>query len=284
MEQGKLIIGSQTGLAKVIPSIEKIAATSTPVLIVGEIGTGRNFFANEVHLSSQFQNGPFVKLFCKGGQVSSHAIEEAFSNAKGGSLFLDDVGELDQMPQKKLLDLLRQNRHPNVRVVASSDYRLYEYVGTGKFLQDLFYELHIAKVVLPPLRERLVDIPHFLCHFLRTYNQMMHRQVKISEGAIRYLRKYSWPGNIRELENMVQSMVSQSAPDHCILEGELSHFLPQRNISSPKSVFEEVREQRRQKYRQLLLQAEGNVSLAARNLGVPRTTFRRHLKKLGLTG
>lgn len=211
--------------------IRMVAPSEANVLIIGETGTGKELIARHVHELSQRHRGPFVAVNC--GAFSEHLVESElfghekgaftgafsaktgwFEAADGGTLFLDEIGDLPLGIQVKLLRVLQEREvvrlgsHKstpiNVRVVAATNVRLQAAVAAGHFREDLFYRLHVAHLALPPLRERPGDILPLAQHFIREYhNRLGYGPVRLDVGAKRKLQEYAWPGNIRELENVI---------------------------------------------------------------------------------
>ena len=230
------IVGSNMGLQGVIELIRQVAPLASPVLLLGETGTGKELFANAIHQLSQKNEGPFVKVNC--GAIPENLIDsELFGHEKGaftgaiarkrgrferadkGTLFLDEVGELRPDAQIKLLRVLQEKEierlggvepvHLDVRIIAATHRNLKELVHAGTFREDLYFRLNVFPLVIPPLRDRKSDVPALLHHFI---------QKKCSElgvcdlptllaGAYQQLMAYSWPGNVRELENAVERAI-----------------------------------------------------------------------------
>jgi sigma-54-specific transcriptional regulator len=216
--------------ARIIRQLDKLAPTEATVLIVGETGTGKELAARHLHEHSR-RPGPFVAVNC--GALSEHLVEaelfghEAgaftgaqharpgwFETANGGTLFLDEIGDMPLHLQVKLLRVLQERQvvrvgsrkaiPVNVRLVAATNVKLESAVGAGKFRRDLYYRLNVAAVDLPPLRERRGDILTLAAHFIETYRQELGLQgVSLSHRAEQALLSHSWPGNIRELENVI---------------------------------------------------------------------------------
>lgn len=228
--RAKALVFSDPASADLLKYIERIASSEAPVLINGETGTGKELVARHIHLLSG-RKGPFLAVNC--GAISDHLAESElfgheagsftgatgkregwFEAANGGTLFLDEIGDLPLPLQVKLLRVLQErevvrigSRKPvavDVRLVAATNVDLSHAVSAGRFRRDLLYRINIAQVHLPPLRERPGDILPLARHFLRTYSQRMGcAQPEFAPESIRLLTHYAWPGNIRELENVV---------------------------------------------------------------------------------
>ncbi|WP_292008603.1 sigma-54 dependent transcriptional regulator [Chryseobacterium sp.] len=230
--RAKVLVFEDQSSRKLLQKVKKIAPSNANVLIMGETGTGKELIAREIHKQSGRSNGPFIPVNC--GAFSENLIESElfghekgaftgaastkqgwFEVADGGTLFLDEIGDLPLHLQVKLLRVLQEqqvvrlgSRKPinvNVRIVVATNVNLAEAVSTGKFREDLYYRLNVATVFLSPLRERRGDIMPLITHFLEVYSRRLGlKQVSISEQAADILiNKYSWPGNIRELENII---------------------------------------------------------------------------------
>ena len=236
------IIGSSEPMQSVFKTIGRVARSAATVLIIGETGTGKELVADTVHQNSPRRRGPFIKVNCaalpetlleselfgheKGAFTSAIAQRKGvFEQASGGSIFLDEIGELTLSTQKKLLRVLQEGEfqrvggslplHVDVRVIAATNKDLEAEVLRGRFREDLFYRLNVIRIDLPPLRARKDDIPLLVAYFLDKYRATPDAPPsKISEDALAALLAYDWPGNVRELENTVQRavVISQGRP------------------------------------------------------------------------
>ncbi len=226
------LIGRSPGIRHVVSLIERFAPTTMSVLILGPNGSGKELVARALHASSRRAAGPLVTLNCAAlprDLVESEMFGHAkgaftgamltrlgrFEEAQGGSLFLDEIGELDFAAQAKLLRVLEngtferlgsnQTRQANVRIICATNRDLREMVAAGRFREDLFYRLNKLEIVLPPLSERLEDVPALVEHILQTSVAALNPQVRAIDGAaLRALIAHSWPGNVRELRNMLE--------------------------------------------------------------------------------
>ena len=235
------IIGQSPPILTLIESIKKIALSSSTVLITGESGTGKELIAKSIHLNSEQSQGPFVPVHC--GAIPKELLEsELFGHVKGsftgaikdrigrfqmaeeGTLFLDEVSTMELSTQVKLLRVLQEKEFQPVgsdktvfshtRVIAASNDNLEMAVKQGTFRKDLFYRLNVIPLYVPPLRERTTDIPILIQHFMREFNKNRTNKLKgINEAAIKYLINYEWPGNIRELENLIERLCVLKAND-----------------------------------------------------------------------
>lgn len=226
------IVGHSAPMRRVFELVRQVAKWNTTVLILGESGTGKEAIANAIHYNSPYASGPFVKLNCAAlpdnlleSELFGHergAFSGAVSQRKGrfelahqGTLFLDEIGEISPSFQAKLLRVLQEGEFErvggshtlkvNVRIIAATNRELSDEVDTGRFREDLYYRLNVMPIALPPLRDRLEDIPE-LGRFLlgRIAKQQGGRKLDLKESAIQLLMRYEWPGNVRELENVLE--------------------------------------------------------------------------------
>lgn len=228
------IIGQSEAITQVLDLIERVAQTNSTVLITGESGTGKELVAKALHYNSLRSQHPFIPINC--GAIPAELLEsEMFGHVKGaftgaianrtgrfelaeeGTLFLDEIGDMSPTLQVKLLRVLQEKRFEpvgstktvtaDVRVIAATNIDLEKAVEEGRFREDLFYRLNVIPIRIPSLRERKSDIPLLLHHFIDHFNRTRNRQLKgISPEAMTFLTEYAWPGNIRELENLVERL------------------------------------------------------------------------------
>ena len=298
------IIGSSTLITQLLTKVRKVATTDVSVLILGETGTGKELFARELHRLSNRNKGPFVTINC--GAIPENLLESElfghvkgaftgaitnkigkFQAADGGTLFLDELGEMALPLQVKLLRALEEKKITKVgdtrpepvdiRIVAATNRILEDEVKGGRFREDLYYRLNVINLILPPLRERGEDQVLLARFFLQKFNQEYTKSLKgFTAAATIAIRKYNWPGNIRELENRLRKAVILAEGTHVgpedldIHENMLEKILP----------LAEAKEQFQARYiNQVLARNNGNRTKTARDLGVdPRTIF-RHLEK-----
>jgi transcriptional regulator with GAF, ATPase, and Fis domain len=299
------LIGAGPGMREVYRRIEKVAGTDVSVLVGGETGTGKEVVAREIHRRSPRASGPFVAVNC--GAIPEALLEsELFGHAKGsftgatssrigkfqaasgGTLFLDEIGEMPAPLQVKLLRALQDravtrvgDAHPepvDIRVIAATNKVLEDEIKRGAFREDLYYRLNVVSIRLPPLRERMDDVPVIAKFFLQKYGREFASRVRgFTPAAVVALKKYSWPGNIRELENRVKKAVVLAekalvGPEDLDLRPEeLEPILP---LAQAKEEFQ------KRYINEVLDRNGGNRTKTAKDLGVdPRTIF-RHLEKL----
>jgi len=230
------IIGRSEPMLDVFRMVETIAKTTSTVLITGESGTGKDLVARAIHYNSLRRERPFVALNCGGvpetlleSELFGHmrgAFTGADTNKKGlievadgGTVFLDEIGEMNTTMQVKLLRVLQDRRfrrlggteevQADIRVIAATNQDLEKLVGSGRFREDLFYRINVIRMHLPPLRERRDDIPLLAEHFLSKYAEQMKKPVRsVAQESLRLLQAYGWPGNVRELENVIERAVA----------------------------------------------------------------------------
>ncbi len=231
----KTIIGKSEKLTKMMSTIEQVAPTKATVLITGESGVGKELVADALHSLSDRKDGPFIKVHC--ASLSANLLESElfghekgsftgavsqkkgrFELANGGTIFLDEIGEIDANTQVKILRVLQEREfervggtqtiHTDVRVVAATNRNLEEEVKKGNFREDLYYRLNVVHIEVPPLRERKEDIPLLLNSFLNEFNNENSKNIEgFTPQARKLLCSYSWPGNIRQLRNSIESAV-----------------------------------------------------------------------------
>ncbi len=293
------------------------ASDATTVLIEGESGSGKEVVARAVHFGSARADRPFLQVNCaalpeplleselfgheRGSFTDAHAQKRGlFETAEGGTVMLDEIGDLHHGGQAKLLRLLESKTfrrvggvtelRADVRVLAATNVNLEERVSEGRFRADLFFRLNVVRIRVPPLREHAEDIPLLTAHFIARFNQEMKRQVRgVAPAAMELLQDYRWPGNIRELRNVVErafilhANVDELRPEHLPpeLRGEGSRRAekPTPTVPAEGLVLEDVE---KRLIREALERSTGNQSKAARLLGISRDTLRYRLKKHGM--
>jgi transcriptional regulator with GAF, ATPase, and Fis domain len=229
------MIGYSDGMKRIFDTIEKVATSDSTVMIYGESGTGKELVAKAVHFNSERINFPLVAVNC--GAIPEELLESElfghekgaftgalrtrigrFELANGGTIFLDEIGDMSPALQVKVLRVLQEKQFEriggvktlqvDVRIIAATNQDLEKAIEEKRFREDLFYRINVIPIDLPPLRERKVDIPILANHFLSKFNKLKRKGVsRITPEAMEYLLKYSWPGNVRELENLIEMLV-----------------------------------------------------------------------------
>jgi len=306
-----IIIGEDKQLISVLKTIGRISDTDAPVLILGESGTGKELIAEAVHQNSKRKNKPFVKVNL--GGISSNLFEsEMFGHKKGaftdaytdrigrfdlaedGTIFLDEIGELDLNCQVKLLRVLQDKKFEilgnsvtksmNARIICATNKNLKMLVESGEFREDLYYRINLITVYLPPLRERKGDIPFLINYFLNNLKKFYQRPyLSISEETIDWLKAQPWKGNIRELKNLVESTVLVNEKDTLTLQAfkkqALSFSAPQSNEINYIGDVMTIEEVEISLIKRAMLLYNNRISKAAQILGLSRNALYRRLEK-----
>lgn len=305
------MIGASPVWQRVVEQAAMAARSDARVLLIGESGTGKELLAAHVHAESPFRSGPFVKVNCaaiptelieselfgheKGAYTGAGTARRGkFELADGGTLFLDEVGDLHAGSQAKLLRVLQEGEfhrvggeqpvRVSVRVVAATNRDLTEMIAQGKFREDLYYRLCVVPVRVPSLRERPQDVPAMAEYFLSEFcNRNNFRPRAFDAGVMPLLQAYPWPGNARELRNVVERMAILSQGERIgeeAIPAEIRHY----RDNSPKSSVQEARESAERDHIQKALDAANwNVSSAARALGMERTNLHKRMRALGVS-
>ena len=325
------IVGRSPEVRELLRQVGKVAATDTVVLIHGESGTGKELLARAIHETSPRASKPYVKVHCaalsanlleselfghvKGAFTTAHRDKIGrFELANGGTLLLDEIGDISLEVQTKLLRVLQEmtiervgSSEPvkvDVRILAATHQDLHSLIEQGRFREDLYYRLNVFPILVPPLRNRIEDIPELAMHFLRQSAQRCHKNVTaIDDDALALLKGYSWPGNIRQLENVIERAVVITEGTTVTtreLPGELIQAVDEHEVVPAPVMANGAHEavaagvgagsarlarQRRERERlvQALTSAGGNKAEAARALGLARSTLISRLKKYGLS-
>jgi DNA-binding NtrC family response regulator len=316
----RAMIGDHPTIVKLRAMIKRVAATDATVLISGESGSGKEVVAQAIHSLSGRSNRAFVPVNCAaiphellesemfghergaftGAAGSRHGL---FSTADGGTIFLDEIGEMPMQLQAKLLRVLEdgvvrpvgsdRSAHVDTRVIAASNNDLVAAVKKGNFREDLFYRLQVVPIIIPPLRERRSDVPLLIEFFLdRMRTRLPGRDWEVTQEAMVHLWSYDWPGNVRELENMVERLVilcEDSVIDAALLPPNLVNGIRISEGRAPAPLGENgvnlnamVRELEGRMINEALKQTGGNKQAAARLLGLKRTTFAAKLRRCGV--
>lgn len=310
----KNLIGFNSSLRALTEDLKRVSPTDSTVLILGETGTGKELIARAIHANSKRKEKPFVAVHCaalsetvleselfgheKGAFTGANELHLGrFERAEGGTLFLDEIAEIPLNIQVKLLRVLQEReiervggKRPipiNVRVIAATHQNLMEKVHKGSFRQDLFYRLNVIPLKIPPLRERKEDLILLAEYFLQKFCKQMGRDLKFSSSSLEALGRYDWPGNVRELQNIIERAVI-IGPGPILEANDLNLNLEEftriehislERIAEPSSVRAQIQEEERLSLTQALKAAQGNISEAARILGIARSTLFHRLKK-----
>jgi len=250
------IIGNSAIMQEVYSTIEKVAPSRATVLLLGESGTGKELVARAIHEASRRKNKPFIKVNCaalpenllesellghdKGAFTGANTAKPGrFEMADGGTIFLDEIGELPLLLQSKLLRVLQEQQFEriggtrtltvDVRVIAATNVNLQANVDKGLFRSDLYYRLNVVPLELPALREKREDIPQLIDHFLRSSNERNDKELMMATTALDFLTAYDWPGNVRELQNLIERIVIL-ADDDIIRIGDLKNHMNKLSI------------------------------------------------------
>jgi len=303
------LIGVSAKMQRVYKMLEKVSQHNYPVLILGESGTGKELVARSIHFLGVRQNKPFVPVDCSGlvptlieselfGHVkgaftgAQHSRTGLLETANGGTVFLDEIGDLPVDLQAKLLRALQEREirpvgatdrlRIDIRIIAATNRDLESAIRTGTFRQDLYFRLNVVQVKLPPLRERKSDIPLLVSFFLEKFSDPLRPIRTISEDAMRRLMTYDWPGNVRELENAVERAVALGSgpilhiadlPSN-LQQGSSDTLLESNELTT-------LEEMERRFILRALRETNGDKLAAARLLGIGKTTLYRKLKQYG---
>lgn len=311
------IIGKSAGMQKVFGLVKEVGPLDTSVLILGESGTGKEGIATNIHRLSPRRNKPFVKLNCAAlppnlveSELFGHekgsftgAFDRRigkFEQADGGSLFLDEIGEMPPALQVKLLRVLQEREieriggkdtiKVNVRIIAATNSNLEKGIAEGRFRLDLYYRLNVFPVILPPLRYRKEDIPLLAAHFIKMYATKTNRKTEsISNEALSRLMDYPWPGNVRELQNVIERSVLMTNDsvlrDVSFMSSSTSTSPAKEAETDEASRVKTIAEMEREHILAVLRKCKGRISGsggAAELLRLPASTLKSKMKKLGI--
>ena len=305
------IVGRSQAIRDVLGRIVKVAPTDATVLIQGESGTGKELVAKAIHANSKRADRPYVPVNCAAisetlleSELFGHARgsftgaisarKGLFEEAEGGTFFFDEITETPLSFQAKLLRAIQEHEirrvgenkpiRVDVRIVAATNQDLLTAVAEKRFRQDLYYRLNVARFVLPPLRERKEDIPMLFSHFLEKYNRKMNVRAKLADGVYEALMGYDFPGNVRELENMVEQAVALSGGGIISVDDVLpTPTQTMRPGAGGRTLADVVDGAERQAIEAALREMEGSRDRAAEALGISATTLWRKMTRLGIT-
>jgi DNA-binding NtrC family response regulator len=310
------IIGRSEAMQEVFSMIKAVTDTNATVLITGETGTGKELVARAIHSNSSQRYGPFVATSCRYGPfvaTSCGALPETlleselfgyekgaftgadrakkgrFELANGGTLFLDEVGDISMKTQIKLLRVLQEKSFSrlggtgqikvDVRLISATNRDLVAAIEEGSFRSDLYYRLNVVSIQLPPLRERIDDVPLLAAHFINKYNVEFNKKFdRVDRKAMDFMMDYHWPGNVRELENVIErALVIDQGP-----QVKVTH-LPFCNVESPPTEEpQSLQEVEKIHIEKMLQRNDWNIAKTARLLNIDRSTLHKKIKKFGL--
>ncbi|HLZ22794.1 MAG TPA: sigma-54 dependent transcriptional regulator [Ktedonobacterales bacterium] len=319
LEPSERIIGSSPEMIHIFKTIGQVARTPATVLVTGETGTGKELMAEAIHNASDRRAGPLIKVNCaalpetlleselfgheKGsftGALNQH--KGRFEAANKGTIFLDEVGEMTLGTQKKLLRVLQEREFErvggtipvkvDVRVIAATNRNLREEVATSRFREDLYYRLNVIAMHMPPLRDRLEDIPALVSHFLDKHRYSpASTPTRITEEAMAKLMTHDWPGNVRELENIIQRAVVLSrgsviTPDYITFTNELNRYVldVEQKVRANTPLDEMLRDVKREAVQTAMRLNEQDTARAAAQLGITNHALSDYLVELKLVG
>ncbi len=306
------IVGSSGALQKVLSLVSKVAPTDATVLITGETGTGKELVARAIHRRSRRSSRAFVSVNCAAiprdliaSELFGHekgsftgAVQRRlgrFELAEGGTIFLDEVGELPMVTQIALLRVLQEHEfervggtrsiQTNVRVIAATNRNLQAAIAAGTFRSDLFYRLNVFPIEIPPLRERREDIPVLIAHFIDRCARNVGKNVRgIEKNSLDLLQSYSWPGNIRELQNVIErSIIMCETENFSVDETWLAQQPVASEAKNQSSFSQKLASQEKEMIESALRESEGRVfgpSGAAAKLGISRSTLESKIRSL----
>ncbi len=315
VSQDRQLLGASHAMQEIFSTIKRLSATEARILITGENGTGKELIARSIHQNSSRADAPFVDVNCAAipeslieSELFGHekgAFTHAFEKRKGkfeqadlGTIFLDEIGDMSLSAQAKVLRVLEENKIErvggnqtikiNVRVIAATNKDLQQLCKEGNFREDLYYRLNVVPIHLPPLRERPEDISILISHFLVLFAQKYSCKIKkISSDALSLMQSYSWPGNIRELRNVIERLVILSDQD-IISSSQVKNYLPAPNnqiddIAVSLNTFEDFkRESEKIFILKKLVENNWNVKKTAEILNMQRSNLYKKIEKYGL--
>ena len=300
------MIGSSPRMIEIYKTLSKVAPTDATVLIEGETGTGKELIARMIHANSKRATQPFVPVDC--GAIAPSLLEsELFGTLKGaytgadrdrmgvfeaahnGTVFLDEIGDIDLGFQLKLLRFLQEReirplgssraKKVDVRVIAATNKDVQKLVDEGKFREDLWYRLNVVRLTVPPLCERASDIPLLVHYFLKRYNERYRLDTKLTDSGVKAMEEYSWPGNIRQLQHMMERLTIL-APGGRIDDAAVRLSIDQ--MDSRDHASDSLADTEAEQIRRVMAATNGNKSRAAKVLGIERKTLYRKLDRMGL--
>ena len=309
------IIGTTPEMKRIFEIIEAVKESSSSVLITGETGTGKELIARSLHYNSSRKDKPFVPVNCaaipkdlleselfgyeKGAftGATSRRIGK-FEEASGGTLFLDEIGELELPLQSKLLRVLQERELERLgsnkpikvdfRLICSTNRNLLEEVKAGNFREDLYYRINVVEIKVPPLRDRVDDIPLLVMEFLNEFSVREKKKLSITDEVLDVFRSYHWPGNIRQLKNIIERAVVLARTDRITLRELPDELRPAKKFNplpraTTKTELKTLKELEQQAIINALKECNGNKSKAAKILGISRKAFYKRLKEYNIS-
>ena len=300
------MIGSSPRMIEIYKTLSRVAPTDATVLIEGETGTGKELIAAMIHRNSKRAQQAFVPVDC--GAIAPSLLESelfgtlrgaytgadrdrmgVFEAAHNGTVFLDEIGDIDLGFQLKLLRFLQERevrplgsaraKKVDVRVIAATNKDVQKMVEEGKFREDLWYRLNVVRLTVPPLCERASDIPLLVHYFLKRYNQRYNLDTRLTDSGVKALETYSWPGNIRQLQHMMERLTIL-APGGRIDDAAVRQSIDQ--MDSRDHASDSLADTEAEQIRRVMAATNGNKSRAAKVLGIERKTLYRKLERMGL--
>jgi DNA-binding NtrC family response regulator len=300
------MIGSSPRMIEIYKTLSKVAPTDATVLIEGETGTGKDLIARMIHANSKRAQQPFVPVDC--GAIAPSLLEsELFGTLKGaytgadrdrmgvfeaahnGTVFLDEIGDIDVGFQLKLLRFMQEReirplgsaraKKVDVRVIAATNRDVQKMVEDGAFREDLWYRLNVVRLTVPPLCERATDIPLLVHYFLKRYNERYRLDSRLTDSGLKAMEEYSWPGNIRQLQHMMERLTIL-APGGRIDDAAVRQSIEQ--MDSRDHASDSLADTEAEQIRRVMAATNGNKSRAAKVLGIERKTLYRKLERMGL--
>jgi transcriptional regulator with PAS, ATPase and Fis domain len=286
-------------------TISRVAPTDATVLIEGETGTGKELIARMIHRNSKRAPQPFVPVDC--GAIAPSLLESelfgtlkgaytgadrdrmgVFESAANGTVFLDEIGDIEVGFQLKLLRFLQEReirplgspraKKVDVRVIAATNRDVQKMVDEGKFREDLWYRLNVVRLTVPPLCERPSDIPLLVHYFLKRYNQRYNLDARLADSGLKALTEFSWPGNVRQLQHMLERLTIL-APGSRIDDAAVRYTIEQMDSRDSSDTLADTESEQ---IRRVMSATNGNKSKAAKILGIERKTLYRKLDRMGL--
>jgi transcriptional regulator with PAS, ATPase and Fis domain len=298
------LIGTSAAMVDIYKTVSRVAPTDATVLIEGETGTGKEMVARMIHRFSLRANMPFVPVDC--GAIAPSLLESelfgamrgaftgadrdrigVFESANQGTVLLDEIGDIDLNFQLKLLRFMQERevrpvgasrvRRVDVRVLAATNRDIQKMVDEARFREDLWFRLNVVRVHIPPLRERRADVPLLARYFLKRYNERYNRDVKMTDSGVKTLQDQLWPGNVRQLQHVIERLTILTPDNRIDSEAVLDGL---REMEPRENAGETLADTESEQIRRVLAATGGNKSKAAQILGIERKTLYRKLERM----